>query len=150
MYSSSSHSWNHGSLTCINMPHTLHIAHPPYTNTLNCRIVAKNLRLHWTSVNPHKHTLMLAESFLDSSYSKLRLTHSPAYPPLTPTLSLEELLLHHTHTSGILLKLFIHTQKSHLLTHLHTLGAGLLADARVLSHQKRTRTVFPENKDCID
>ena len=58
----------------LNMPHTLH-AHPPNTNTLNCRIVATPLlRLHWTSFNPHKHTLitlMLAESFLDSSYSKL-------------------------------------------------------------------------------
>ena len=63
--------------------HASHIAHPP--NTLNCRIVATLLRLHWTSLNPHRHTLitlMLAESFLDSSYSKLWLTHSPAYPPL--------------------------------------------------------------------
>ena len=62
----------------LNMPHTLH-TQPPHTNTLNCRIVATPLlRLHWTSFNPHKHTLitlMLAESFLDSSYSKLRLTH---------------------------------------------------------------------------
>ena len=59
--------------------HASHIAHPPYTNTLNCRIVATLLRLHWTSLNPHKHTLILVESFLDYSYSKLRLTHSPAY-----------------------------------------------------------------------
>ena len=63
------------------MPHTLH-TQPPYTNTLNCSIVATLLRLHWTSLNPHKHTHILVESFLDSSYSKLRLTHSPAYPPL--------------------------------------------------------------------
>ena len=62
--------------------HASHIAHPPYTNTLNCRIVATLLRLHWTSLNPHKHTLILVESFLDSSYSKLRLTHSSAYPSL--------------------------------------------------------------------
>ena len=114
--------------------HASHIAHPPYTNTLNCRIVATLLRLHWTSLNPHKHTLILVESFLDSSYSKLRLTHSSAYPSLHLHSHLKSCCYITLTLAGIHPRLLIHTQKSHLLTHLHTLGAGLLADTWVLSH----------------
>ena len=101
--------------------HASHIAHPPYTNTLNCRIVATLLRLHWTSLNPHKHTLILVESFVDSSYSKLRLTHSPAYPPLHLHSHLKSCCYITLTLAGIHPRLFIHTQNSDLLTHLHTL-----------------------------
>ena len=78
--------------------HASHIAHPPYTNTLNCRIVATLLRLHWTSLNPHKHTLILVESFLGvvhilrNHFWGSRETPPPcniviiwAYPPLCNT-----------------------------------------------------------------